>query len=127
MRLLKLPEEIQIAIRDTQITMGHARALINIEDKDLQLEMLYEVIDHDLSVRQIEQLVKARTSATVTRRKKNVPEAIPDSVASWEKRFSGLIDMAIRIKQKNKGAGEIIIPYKNEEELSKLAMMLEKN
>ena len=127
LRLLKLPEEIQIALRDAQITMGHARALINIDDNDLQLEMLYEVIDHDLNVRQIEQLVKARTSAQVTHRKKATPEVIPESVKEWEKRFSGLIDRAIKIKQKAKGTGEIIIPYKNEEELTKLASLLEKN
>jgi len=127
LRLLKLPEEIQIALRDAQITMGHARALININDSNLQLEMLYEVIDHDLNVRQIEQLVKARTSSQVTTRKKTEPVAIPESVKEWEKRFSGLIDRAIKIRQKNKGNGELIIPFKNEEELSKLASMLENN
>ncbi len=127
LRLLKLPEEIQIALRDAQITMGHARALININDSNLQLEMLYEVIDHDLNVRQIEQLVKARTSSQVTTRKKTEPVAIPESVKEWEKRFSGLIERAIKIRQKNKGNGELIIPFKNEEELSKLASMLEKN
>ena len=127
LRLLKLPEEIQIALRDAQITMGHARALININDSNLQLEMLYEVIDHDLNVRQIEQLVKARTSSQVTTRKKTEPVAIPESVKEWEKRFSGLIERTIKIRQKNKGNGELIIPFKNEEELSKLASMLEKN
>src|SRR6185437_14615972 len=127
LRLLKLPEEIQIALRDAQITMGHARALINIEDSALQLEMLYEVIDHDLNVRQIEQLVKARTSAQVTTRKKPSPEVIPDSVKEWEKRFSGLIDKAIKIKSKPKGAGELIIPFKNEDDLTRLASLLESN
>jgi ParB family transcriptional regulator, chromosome partitioning protein len=125
--LLKLPEEIQIALRDAQITMGHARSLINIEDKDLQLEMLYEIIDHDLSVRQIEQLVKARTSAPVTRRKAAVAEVKNDSIQEWEKRFSGLVDKSIRIKQKNNGAGEIIIPFKGEKELQKLAELMGKN
>jgi ParB family transcriptional regulator, chromosome partitioning protein len=127
LRLLKLPEEIQIALRDAQITMGHARSLINIEDKDLQLEMLYEIIDHDLSVRQIEQLVKARTSAPVTRRKAAVAEVKNDSIQEWEKRFSGLVDKSIRIKQKNNGAGEIIIPFKGEKELQKLAELMGKN
>lgn len=126
LRLLKLPEEIQIALRDAQISMGHARALINIEDKDLQLEMLYEIIDHDLSVRQIEQLVKARTSAPVTRRKNNAAEPKPEAMAAWEKRFSGLIDQSIKIKQKSNGAGELIISFKGENDLSRIAELLEK-
>jgi ParB family transcriptional regulator, chromosome partitioning protein len=126
LRLLKLPEEIQIALRDAQITMGHARSLINIEDKDLQLEMLYEIIDHDLSVRQIEQLVKARTSAPVNRRKAPVAGVKNGTLVEWEKRFSGLVDKTIKIKQKNNGVGEIIIPFKGEQELAKLAEFLEK-
>jgi ParB family transcriptional regulator, chromosome partitioning protein len=126
LRLLKLPEEIQIALRDAQITMGHARSLINIEDKDLQLEMLYEIIDHDLSVRQIEQLVKARTSAPVNRRKNPAAEPRSATLEEWEKRFSGLVDKSIRIRQKNNGAGEIVIPFKGEQELEHLAGLIGK-
>jgi len=127
LRLLKLPEEIQIALRDAQISMGHARALINIEDKEMQLEMLYEIIDHDLSVRQIEQLAKARNSAPVNRRKSPEPQMKSDSIGTWEKRFSDLVEnRSIRIKQKNNGVGEIIIPFKSEEELAQLADFLER-
>jgi ParB family chromosome partitioning protein len=126
LRLLKLPEEIQIALRDAQISMGHARALINIEDKELQLEMLYEIIDHDLSVRQIEQLVKARNSAPVNRKKTAPPENKATPMDEWVKKFSGLMDRKIVIKQKTSGVGELIVPFKNEKELALLAEFLEK-
>jgi len=126
LRLLKLPEEIQIALRDAQISMGHARSLINIEDKDLQLEMLYEIIDHDLSVRQIEQLVKARTSAPVNRRTIPVTENKAGAYDEWAKRFTGLLDLNIKFNQKKNGTGELVIPFKSEKELAHLAELLEK-
>ena len=62
LRLLKLPAEIQIAIRDGYITMGHARALVNISDKKKQLIILKRIINEDLSVRQVEMLTREKTA-----------------------------------------------------------------
>ena len=57
LRLLKLPPEIQLGIRDNKITMGHARALINIDDPNAQLKLYYQIIDEDLSVRKVEERI----------------------------------------------------------------------
>ena len=58
LRLLKLPAEIQLGIRNKQLMMGHARALINIEDPKKQIDVYYKIIEDDLSVRQVEKLVR---------------------------------------------------------------------
>ena len=75
---LKLPAEIQIAIRDGYITMGHARAIINIEDKTQQLIILKKIIDENLNVRQVETLVRGLGKNSKKEEKKHenvVPEA----------------------------------------------------
>ena len=58
LRLLKLPPDIQAALRDKRISMGHARAIINIENVDIQLDIFKKIISQDLSVRKVEQLVR---------------------------------------------------------------------
>src|SRR5690606_19519850 len=58
LRLLKLPPVIQASIRDNQISMGHARALISVEDSAIQLFIFQEILDKDLSVRKVEELVR---------------------------------------------------------------------
>ena len=59
LRLLKLPPDIQIAVRDNTISMGHARALVNIENVDIQLTLLKKILQDDLSVRKVEALVRS--------------------------------------------------------------------
>jgi ParB family chromosome partitioning protein len=125
LRLLKLPEEIQIALRDSQISMGHARALISLDDKDAQIEILDEIIDHELSVRRVEELVKEKSAPPKAKPAKPAKKE-GDEMMVWEHKFSRLMDKSVKIKSKKGGKGEIIIPFRNEEELKKLSEMLEK-
>ena len=60
-RLLKLPADVQLGIREKKISMGHARAIINIEDPKEQLELYYRIVNHDMSVRKVEELVRKLT------------------------------------------------------------------
>src|SRR4029077_5550757 len=59
LRLLKLPPDIQIALRDNKLTMGHARAIINVENADAQLQIFKKTLKEDLSVRQVEELARS--------------------------------------------------------------------
>jgi ParB family chromosome partitioning protein len=128
LRLLKLPEEIQIAVRDNQISMGHARALINVESKDIQLEILDEIIDHELSVRRVEELVKEKTSAPKAKPVKKASTPVSsEHYQVWEQKFSSLISHNVKIKSKQDGKGEIVIPFATEEELKKIADILEQS
>ena len=126
-RLLKLPEEIQIALRDNQITMGHARPLIGLDSKELQLEILDEIIDNELSVRKVEEMVKNRTSAPKEKKAKEHSEVSIKGLDVWEHKFSKLWDMKIKIQQKKNGKGEMIIPFTTEEDLRKIAELFGDN
>jgi len=77
LRLLKLPAEVQLAIRKRLLSMGHARALVNIDDQELQLDLLRKIIEEDLSVRQIEQLVKKIAEGKKDEEDKNGEEDLP--------------------------------------------------
>jgi ParB family transcriptional regulator, chromosome partitioning protein len=125
LRLLKLPEEIQIALRDNQISMGHARPLINVDSKDLQLEILDEIIDNELSVRKVEELVKQKSAEPKPKKVKAVVTA-DESYKVWEHKLSQLYDTKVKLKLKKDGKGELVIPFSSEADLKKLAGQLEK-
>ncbi|MDD5977938.1 MAG: ParB/RepB/Spo0J family partition protein [Bacteroidales bacterium] len=119
LRLLKLPAEIQIAIRDGYITMGHARAIINIEDKTQQLIILKKIIDENLNVRQVETLVRGLGKNNKKEEKKQenvVPEAFKTKAASLSK----TLNMAVKINRNGKGKGSLTINFKNDEEFERL-------
>lgn len=120
LRLLKLPAEIQIAIRDGYITMGHAKALINVSDKARQLIILKRIIDEDLSVRQVEMLTKEKK--TVKKQKDIIPESFKVQAATLSK----ALDMDVRVSRNIKGKGSLTINFKNDEEFERLLDFINK-
>lgn len=127
LRLLRLPEEIQLALRDKKITMGHARTLITIEDKNLQLSLLNKIMTEDLSVRLIEELVKNAKEGNVKAGKlqKNVKGHGSDSVyKNWEQKLSEASKLKVQIKSSSGGKGQIVIKFNNQEELENIASLM---
>ncbi|MBO5847970.1 MAG: ParB/RepB/Spo0J family partition protein [Bacteroidales bacterium] len=125
LRLLKLPPEVQVALRDGFISMSQARAIINIEDKTKQLIILKEIIDKDLSVRQVEELVRSLNTKNVkTKKQKNVlPEAFIYKVDSLSK----ILDTKIKVDRNSKGKGTLTISFKNDEDFERLISLINKN
>ena len=119
LRLLKLPAEIQIAIRDGFITMGHAKAIINIEDKTKQLIILKRIIDEDLSVRQVETLVRQKPA----KKQKNV---LPESFKTQANTLSKALNMGVKVNRDSKGKGSLTISFKNDEEFERLIDFINK-
>jgi len=129
-RLLKLPPEVQIAIRDVQISMGHARAIINVEDIEDQLIILKEIIDHDLSVRQVEQWVRDLKKAQVSQETEikklpNEKPVLPDSYRSVKDHLAEKFGSEVQINRNAKGKGQIIIRFDNDEEFRKIVSLLQ--
>jgi len=123
LRLLKLPDEIQIAIAEDRISMGHARALINIENPDLQRYVYQQITEKALSVRQVEELVKQQKTANQSPKKtKKQQKANP--YQEWEYTFASLCDAQVKIKPKRNGKGELVIPFQSEEELNRLSALI---
>jgi ParB family transcriptional regulator, chromosome partitioning protein len=124
-RLLKLPPQIQLALRDNKISMGHARAIINIEDNDLQLQILRAIISKNLSVRDVERIVKELNGSTRLPGSR-VPIALSDRFVAARQKLSARFETQVEIRQNNKGKGTIVIPFKSEKEFDRILSLLEK-
>ncbi|MBO7286658.1 MAG: ParB/RepB/Spo0J family partition protein [Bacteroidales bacterium] len=125
LRLLKLPPEVQVALRDGFISMSQARTIINIDDKAKQLIILKEIIDKDLSVRQVEELVRSLNTKNVkTKKQKDVlPEAFIYKVDSLSKS----LNTKVKINRNSKGKGTLTINFKNDEDFERLIAIINKN
>lgn len=124
LRLLNLPVEIQTAIREKKISMGHARALLGIEDKEYQVEVFIKILSQDLSVRQVESLAKKSKNT-------EVPSQTPEegSRSDYEdlrEHLSHYFGATIEFKRSNKGSGQIVIPFKSDEDLQRVVSILDK-
>jgi ParB family chromosome partitioning protein len=121
LRLLRLPAEIQLGIRNKSIMMGHARTLVNIENPKTQMDVYYRIIDGELSVRQVEELVRSLQSKTIkdpvkTERKKKLNEDFKQLSEHLNRIFSTKINFRIN----EQGKGKIVIPFENPEEMERI-------
>ncbi|MBI2721422.1 MAG: ParB/RepB/Spo0J family partition protein [Bacteroidetes bacterium] len=116
LRLLKLPAPVQKALRDREITMGHAKALINIENEDRQLAIFALTLEQELSVRQIEEIArgeKIKLTPKVTRVEK--PLTTEDKVIT--KQLDKIFNKSYQFKRDSKGGGKISLNFSNDNEL----------
>lgn len=125
LRLLKLPPEIQIALRDGNISMGHARALVAVQDEVSQLKILKKIITDGISVRQVENLVR-KLGKSEKIEKSNAGVKIPEKYRNIPAMLSDELGAKVRIKRNNKGEGNLVISFKNDDELEKIISYLEK-
>ncbi|WP_299700919.1 ParB/RepB/Spo0J family partition protein [uncultured Pontibacter sp.] len=126
LRLLKLPPDIQIALRDNVISMGHARALINIDTIEKQLEIFKKVVAEELSVRKVEELVRnvQNASKKPDMQQKLMFNKYDDELKGVEKRLSSQFGTKILVKANNEGKGEIKIPFVSVDELNRILEIL---
>ena len=123
LRLLKLPNAIQYGLRVNKITMGHARALINIELEQDQILIFEEIIKNKLSVRQVEELSrKIQDKSSVKASSTKI--ALPFKYEQYNSKLAKQFGKNTTIKRNVKGKGSINISFKNDEELDKLLIEL---
>lgn len=119
LRLLKLPEPIQRGIQLGKVSMGHARAMINMDDAVAQMELYEQIIREELSVRDVESLVKAKKNGESVGMSLNGTDWDPEidriTAAFYEK-----LRAAVHLKTSGKGKGKIIISYKSKEDLERI-------
>ena len=123
-RLLKLPAEIQIAIRDCELSMGHARAIINIDDEKLQLVLLKKILSEDLSVRKVESIVRELVSNAPTKKKPTI-NSLPEKYIKSKEILNNKFNTKIELIRNNKGEGKIVFKFKSDEELDKILSAIE--
>ena len=119
-RLLKLPPDIQAAVRSGKISMGHARALINVDVIDKQLYIFNEIKDKELSVRQTEDLVRKLYTPGKTVVNNSVKPSLPPSLKKIEDNLASHFSTKVKMTHSKKGTGSITFDYFSIEELSSL-------
>lgn len=126
LRLLKLPPVIQASIRDNQISMGHARALISVEDSASQLFIFQEILDKDLSVRKVEELVRNIKQNDI---KPNLKDKKADGVSFQYQKIqddlSSKFATKIKMKVQGNGKGAIEIPFLSDDDLNRILELLD--
>lgn len=122
-RLLKLPPDIQIAVRSGELSMGHARALINVDTVDKQLFIFNEIKNKNLSVRQTEALVRNfyKQSGGV---KKPAKSSLPAGFQKIEDKLASHLSTRVKLKHSRNGSGQIFIDYYSQEELTKILQQI---
>lgn len=126
LRLLKLPPEIQKALRDKILSMGHARAIISVPEVDKQLYVLKEVNSKGLSVRKTEELVRLLSSASNKKNTEKKEIALPASYKSVQQKLMDIFETKVKIKKAANDKGEIVIPFYSVSDLNRLLDIIEK-
>jgi ParB family transcriptional regulator, chromosome partitioning protein len=124
LRLLKLSPEAQVAVRDNLVSMGHARAIVAVEDEELQSKIIRQVINDKLSVRQTETLVKKHLSELKTPKTK-VKITLSDEVRSFQTDFSKKLNAKVNIRKDISGKGSLSIPFKSDDDLRRIIALLQ--
>lgn len=124
LRLLKLPAPIQMALRNKQIDMGHARALLSLGDPKLQVKILEETLEHGYSVRKVEEIAKSLSEGETVKSgtHKITPKRgkLPEEFNLLKQHLSGFFNTKVQLTCSDKGKGKISIPFNNEEELERI-------
>lgn len=123
LRLLKLPPAVQAALRDKEISMGHAKALLSIENIDLQLNVFNKIINEALSVRKAEELARTILNGTTAKPKPAAPEN--GEILRLQDQLSSHFGTKIKIKSDQGNRGEIKIPFVSTEDLNRILEILE--
>ncbi|MCR5819857.1 MAG: ParB/RepB/Spo0J family partition protein [Bacteroidaceae bacterium] len=130
LRLLKLPATIQMALQNRTLDMGHARALLSLDNPTLQLKMFNEITRQHLSVRKVEEMVKRLTEGetVTTAGKKLRPRraALSEEFTMLRTNLSRFFNTRVQVTCSEKGKGKISIPFANEEELEHIVAILDK-
>ena len=138
LRLLKLPAEVQMGVKDKKIDMGHARALVTMNDPVAQLLLYNLILQEGLSVRNVETIVRGVSEgksinellnskqSKATSNKQTTKEKLPDDFEELKKHLSSYFDTDVQFNYNKKGKGKITIPFDSAEELERLIVMFDK-
>ncbi|TAJ13299.1 ParB/RepB/Spo0J family partition protein [Marinilabiliaceae bacterium JC017] len=126
LRLLKLPAEIQLGLREKQISMGHARALINVEEATTQLMIYQQIIKYDFSVRKVEEIVRELNTDKTDQKNKKGKNTLSEEYLDLKKHLSTFFKTNIQFSRNEKGKGKIVIPFKSDDDLEKIISILDR-
>ena len=137
MRLLRLPAEIQLALKEKKLSMGHARAILPIEEPEQQVKLFHRITDQDLSVRKVEALVKDYLEGRILDFGEDEASAKPKApnqgttaqsseiLEAMQNHLSQMFSTKVRMSCNEKGQGKITIPFKTDQDLQNILSLLD--
>ncbi len=133
-RLLKLPAEIQMGLKDKKIDFGHARSIVTIESSEMQIRLYEEILSKNLSVRKVEELVRRINNGenvfeenSSSKNKESAPKKnLSEEYELLKAKLSSTFNSKIQLTCDENGKGKITIPFKSEEDLERLMDMFDK-
>lgn len=127
-RLLKLPADIQLGIRDKKLQMGHARAILGIDDPATQLMVYEQILEYDFSVRKVEDIVRELNDEINAAAKPEVEKrkTLSKEYKDLKQHLSSFFGVKVGFNCDEKGEGKISIPFKSDEELERIISILDK-
>ena len=130
LRLLKLPATIQMGLKDRRLEMGHARALLAIDDPKLQIRAYNEIVENGLSVHKVEEMVKELSEGgsvkTSGGRLKGAPSKSNEEYGILRESLSRFFQTKVQLTCSDKGKGKIVIPFANEREMERIIEILDR-
>lgn len=129
LRLLKLPAQIQMGLQKKEIDMGHARALLSLENPALQIKLYKEIMKNAYSVRKVEDMVRLLKNGEDIesgKRKITAKAQLSKTYENYKKQLSGVLDTKVQLSTTPKGKGKITIPFANEDDLGRIMGILGK-
>ena len=131
LRLLKLPAEIQIGLRDRKLDMGHARALVSVSDPKLQLKLYNRILKEELTVRKVEELAREIQEDNADSPNPSAPKAAPSehtrrAEGFFTKELDGFFPSPVKFSSKADGKGSITLKFNSDEELDRLMELFDK-
>ena len=128
LRLLKLPAQVQMALQKKEIDMGHARALLGLDDPHLQLKLFNEIVKNQYSVRKVEEMVKLLNNGDDIqsgKRKIQARSQLSEEMTQMRKRLGGYFKAKVLVSCSPKGKGKISIPFENEEDMKRIVAIMD--
>ncbi|HNP99277.1 MAG TPA: ParB/RepB/Spo0J family partition protein, partial [Bacteroidia bacterium] len=125
LRLLRLPPEIQASIRDGKLSMGHARAILGVENIDRQLALYHEIMNKQLSVREVENLAREHGNKSTLRKKEEQKKnQLSFEFTKIQNILSSHFGAKIQLQRAQNGSGKIQIPFENDSDLNRILELL---
>ena len=126
LRLLKLPPLIQLGVREGEISMGHARALVSAGEEAQQIKLFNKVVENELSVRELEALIRSgeEQTDTSTKAKKTKKQHITSTQEVFAKKLSDRVAAKVQINKSPKGNGKVVINFNSEVDLNRIIEIL---
>jgi len=131
LRLLKLPEEIQLGLQEKKISTGHARAFLSLKEKESQINLFHDTIANTYTVREVEQIVKTFAESGYQRTSKEKTQRIKTPLPFDKQRkihdLSNFLNTEVELKVSKKGKGQLIIPFYSNKDFEKILRLIKKD